>query len=99
MASLIQSHIEEFIPVNTGPPWFREALDNAIKNGPHTSTCTPEMVGFIRGDIQRRVQDVFRIFFPVADTVQIFGERLNISRIAAVPQAQRQLCLILSLSA
>ena len=34
-ADLIQSYAEEGIPVNTGPPWSMEALENDIKNGPH----------------------------------------------------------------
>ena len=57
------------------------------------------MVGFIRGEMKRRVQDSFRIFLPVADAVRIFGEILRLYRIAALPQEQRQSHLILNLLA
>ena len=56
------------------------------------------MVDFIRGEMQRRVQDGFSILFPAADTVRIFGGNLKISHIAAVPQAHHRLYLILNLS-
>ena len=49
------------------------------------------MVGFIWGDMQRRVKD--------KGSVRMFGERLKIYRIAAVPQLQRSLHIILNLSA
>ena len=54
-SALLQSYVEEIIPVSIVPPWSREALDNDAKKGPHTSACTPEMVGFIRGEMQRRL--------------------------------------------
>ena len=55
------------------------------------------MVRFIQGDMQRRIQDGFRILLPAADTVQVFGAKLKISRITAVPQEHLQLRLILNL--
>ena len=51
------------------------------------------------GEMQQMVQDGFSILLPAADAVQIFVETLKLSRIAAVPQAQLQLRLILNLSA
>ena len=49
--------------------------------------------------MQRRVNDGFSILLPAADAVQIFGERLKLSCIAVVPQAQRQPRLILNILA
>ena len=86
--ALIQSYAEECIPVITGPPWLGEALYNDTNNRPHASECTSEMVGFIQEKMQQRVQDGFSILLPAADTVRIFGERINIYHIAEVPQAQ-----------
>ena len=50
------------------------------------------------GDMQRRIKDRFRILLPVADTVQMFGEKMKLSHIATVPQAHRHPGLILNLS-
>ena len=47
--ALLQYYVEEGIPVSTVPPWLKEVLDNAIKNGPHASVYTPETEGFIWG--------------------------------------------------
>ena len=45
------------------------------------------MVRFIRGEIQRRVQDGFSILLPVADAVRGFGAKIKLPCIAVVPQA------------
>ena len=74
-------------------------MDEAIHNRPHTSACAPDMVSFIRGELRWQVQDGFSILLSAEDAVQLFGEKLKPSRIAAVPQAQRQPRLILDLSA
>ena len=83
-AALLQSYTEEGTPVRIGPPWLREALENAIQNGPHASACTQETIGFIQGNMQRRVNDGFSILLPAADAVQIFGEKLKLYHILAV---------------
>ena len=57
------------------------------------------MVSFIRGELRRRIQDGFSILLSAEDAVRLFGEQINLSHIAAVQQAQRQLRLILNLSA
>ena len=56
------------------------------------------MVSFIRGELWRRVQDGFSILLSDKDDVRLFGDKLNLSRIAAAPQAQSQPRLILNLS-
>ena len=78
---------------------MREALYNAIKNGPHASACTLEMVWFIRGEMKRRVNDGFSILVPAAGKVRIFGERLKLFCIPVVPQGQRQPLFILNIMA
>ena len=48
--------------------------------------------------MQRRIKDDFRILLPVSDAIQLFGERLKLSRIGAMPQANHCPQLILNLS-
>ena len=74
-------------------------MDEAILNGPHASACVPDVVRFIRGELWRRLQDGFSILLSAEDAVQLFGEKLKLSRITAVPQAQRQPRIILNLLA
>ena len=45
------------------------------------------------------MQDGFSILLSAEDSVKLFGVKLNISRIAAVPQAQVRPRLILNFSA
>ena len=61
--------------------------------------CTPEMTTFIQGEIQRRIKDGFSILLPASDAVRLFGNKLKLSRIAAVPQAHLHPRLILNLPA
>ena len=74
-------------------------MDEAIKNGPHASVCTLEMVGFIRGEMQLRVQDIFSTLLLAEEALRFFGNMLKLSRITAVPQAYCWSWLILNLSA
>ena len=55
------------------------------------------MVWFICWDMKQRVQDDITIIFPATDDVRIFGEKIKISRISALPQAHIQPHLILNL--
>ena len=57
------------------------------------------MTSFIRREKERRIKDGFSIFLLASDTIKMFGENLNLSRIAAVPQAHRHLRLIFNLLA
>ena len=99
MAILLQSYVKGGIPATTGPPLLRTALDEAIRNGPHASACAPDMVGFIRGEMRRQIQDGFSILLSAEYAVRLFGEKLKLSCIAAVPKAQRRPHLILTLLA
>ena len=68
-----------------------------VSKGPYASACTSEMTSFIRGELRRRIKDGFSILLPAADSIQLFGERLKLSHITAVPQAHCRPCLILNL--
>ena len=57
------------------------------------------MVRFIWGELQWQVQDGFSILLYVEEAVQFFGEKIKLPHIAAVPQDQRCLRLILNLLA
>ena len=74
-------------------------METAVSKGTHAWACTPDMTTFIRGEMQRRIKDGFSILLPAADVIQLFGARLELSRIAAVPQAHCSPRLILNLSA
>ena len=83
--ALLQTYVGESIPSYMGPPWSPEALETAIYKGPHASACTPDMNSFIRVELRRRIKDGFSILLLTADVIPLFGERLKLSRIAAVP--------------
>ena len=49
--------------------------------------------------MQRRIKDGFSILLTVVDVIRLFGEKLKLSCIAAVPQSHRRPRLILNLTA
>ena len=49
--------------------------------------------------MQRRIKDGSSILLPAADVIRLFGERMKLSCIAAVPHTNRRLRLILNLLA
>ena len=98
-ADLLKAYVAEGNPSHTGPTWSLDSLDTATYKGPHASACTPEMTSFIREELRRRIKDGFSILLPEADAMRLLGERLKLSRIAAVPQSYCRPHLILNLSA
>ena len=96
-AYLLQSYVEDSIPVQTGPPWSPQALETAISKGQHASACTPGMTAFVQGKMQRMIKDGFSILLPVAYGIRLFGEKLKLSLIAAMPRAHHRPRLILNL--
>ena len=59
---------------------------------------TLNMAGFIRGDMNQRVQGGLDILLPAADMVQKFGDKIKLYHITELPQAHLQPHLILNLS-
>ena len=57
------------------------------------------MTTFVRGEIQRRIKYGFGILLSMADSVRLFVNKLNLSRIVVVPQAHFRPRMILNLSA
>ena len=56
------------------------------------------MIVFIHGYMSHIVRDGFSILLPEADAARLFGDKLKMSCIAAVPQEHRRLRLVLNLS-
>ena len=73
-------------------------METSISKRPHASECTPEMVGFIWGEMQQRIQYGISILLPAVDAVRMFGAKLKISCIMVVTQAHHQPRLVLNLS-
>ena len=96
--TLLEEYVVEGILLHARPDWSQKDLEKLISLGNHVSACTPNMIAFILGDVSQRMRDGFNIFILAIDAFQMFRERINMSRTAAVPQEHRGSCLILSLS-
>ena len=84
-ANLIQYYVEEGIHAHTAPPWSLQVLETTISKGPHALEFTQEMTAFIQGDMQQRIKYGFSILLLEEDTIIMFGDKLRLSCIAAVP--------------
>ena len=95
--SIFRYYAEEGIPVHTGLPWTKQALEKVIPKGTHTSTCTPDMVAFICRDMRQIVRDGIHILLPFPDVVRMFGYKLKLSRTTVFPQEHHTPHLIINL--
>ena len=77
--------------IEAGPGERHYQWDICVRMHPRDGRVHPR-------DMHWSLQDGFSLLLPAADTVQILGESINISRIAMVPQANHQPHLILNLS-
>jgi hypothetical protein len=74
------------------PPWEAKVIESARHSGPHVSALTPDNIALICEDIEHQAEAGF---IHVASEPELFrGSRipseLKISRVAAVPQANRR---------
>ena len=76
-----------------------DTIKAVIATGPHVSTLKPEDTYFCRKELLERVQRGFIIILPVDVSLLVFGERIRISHLAPVDQANIKLRLICSYSA
>ena len=67
---------------------------SAFATGPHASTLTLEDTAFYRQELLERAQCGFSIILPVNVAMLVFGDRIRISCLASVDQANRKPCLI-----
>ena len=96
---LLQYYAELGCPTDVGPAWTLNTILAAIATGPHASTLTPEATAFCRQELLERAQRGFSIILLVDVAMLVFGNRIRISRLASVDQANRKPRLICNSSA
>ena len=67
---------------------------SAISTGPHASTLKPEDAAFFQQELLEQAQRGFSVILPVDVALLVFGDRIWISRLASVDQANRNPRLI-----
>ena len=85
-AALMWDYVDAGILVRMISALTHRALDRAIEKGSHVYACPPEMMALIRREMRNRMQDFSSILLPAADAVRLFGYKLKLSHIYAVPQ-------------
>ena len=76
-----------------------DTIKAAIATGPHVPTLIPDATAFCRQELLERLQRGFSIIFPVEMVLLVFGDRICISRLASVDQANIKPRLICNYSA
>ena len=91
---LLKEYSELGCPADVGPAWPLTTIIAAISTGPHASTLIQEAAAFFWKELLERVQNGFRIILPVEVALLLFGDRIRISCLASVDQANRKPRLI-----
>ena len=96
---LLKTYAELGYPNYVGPACPLDTIKVTIATGPHAFTLTPEAIDFCRQELLKWAQRGFSIILPVDVALLFFGDRIRISRLASVYQANRNPRLICDSSA
>jgi hypothetical protein len=88
----------EGVPVDCGPDWTWQVIEQAVARGPHHSAMEPDNIKLVHEDIQYRVDAGFFQIMLWSDVQKLWPSNLKISPLAVVPQKDRRGRLILDLS-
>ena len=96
---LLKEFLELGCPTDVGPAWPLTTILAAIATGPHASTLTPEAVAFCQQELLERAQRGFSIILLVDVALLVFGDRIRVSCLVSVDQANIRPCLVCDSSA
>ena len=85
-------------PSNTGQPWTRQQIEEAIERGPHVSAMEPEPMEQLRTEVLEKVKIGQARLVNWDDIKHDPPEQLKISPIAMIPHKSRKYRAILDLS-
>ena len=88
--ALLQEYATQGCPAEVGAPWPLETIPEANATGPHASNLKPAAPSFCQGEILERAERGFSIILPAGIALDTFGDRIRISRLASVDQANRK---------
>jgi len=88
----------EGVPVDCGPDWEWDVIEQAVTRGPHKSAMEPNNIALVHEDIQYQVDAGFSRIMLWSDLKKLRPKNLKISPMAVVPQKDRRGRLILDLS-
>jgi hypothetical protein len=86
------------VPVDCGPNWEWEIVEQAVARGPHRSAMEKDNIALVHEDIQYQVDAGFSRIVLWSDLKKLRPPKLKISPMAVVPQKDRRGRLILDLS-
>jgi hypothetical protein len=88
------------VPTKCGPDWPTKAIEIAWTTGPQVLALTPENIKLVWDEVAHQVEAGFVRLVPEQELfTQGMPSNLKVSRLAVVPQRNRQGWLILNLSA
>jgi hypothetical protein len=88
----------EGVPVDCGPDWEWDVIEQAVARGPHKSAMEPDNIALVHEDIKYQVEAGFSKIMLWSDIKKLRPHNLKISPMAVVPQKDRRGRLILDLS-
>jgi hypothetical protein len=86
------------VPVDCGPDWDWDVIEQAVARGPHRSALDPENAATVQEDVQYQVDAGFSQIFTWEEVQKLRPKKLKVSPMAVVPQKNRRGRIILDLS-
>ena len=89
---------EKGVKADCGPNWTREQMEVALNHGPHPSAMSPEALKVFKEDIQYQVDAGFCHIEDAEEFMKDPPPTTKFSPVAAIPQSNRRMSIILNLS-
>ena len=97
-AELLDSYATNGCPVDCGPDWSREQIEEALKYGAHPSAQDSEALACLIQETNTKVEEGFAKVVTYKDIQDKLPPKLKLSPIAMIPHKSRKFRAILDLS-
>ena len=97
-ADMLLEWAENGCPVDTGPEWTREQIEEAIRRGPHKSANEEGAVEFLKNETNEKVKNNYAKVVRYGDIQSNLPANFKISPVSMIPHKSKLFRCILDLS-
>ena len=97
-AEMLLDWADKGCPVDTGPDWSLEQIEEALKRGPHQSANEKEAAKFLREETEEKTKNQYAKVVRYGDIRKDLPKNFKISPVSMIPHKSKKFRCILDLS-
>ncbi len=97
-AEMLLDWAENGCPVDTGPDWSTEQIEEALKRGPHKSALDPAAIHFLADEAKEKVTNNYAKIVRYGDIKMNLPKNFKLSPVSMVPHKSKLYRTILDLT-